>query len=197
VPTSIRTKDNDSVPVVLTDWEATEVSRFWRSALRSLADLQGRLTDSTDRLHNAGRHQVPADVVRFDYRHTGLTQDATQAEVAMVQLARVIDGAVHRTAEAHYRGQTPTTGTPSVEQRRMGAEAEVDGYLLFGSSLPGVHTVRTSDGARVIGHVRDEARGHQARYRQMGFDWAPVPYDSRDEAVRALIQADQTTQKGL
>jgi len=107
VPTAIGVGGDTTVPVVLTAWESDQVQRHWRTALSNLGDLQGRLTDLADRLHNAGRHQVPPEAVQFDHRVQGggITYNAMQAEAAMVQLARVIDGAVHRTAEAHHNAR--------------------------------------------------------------------------------------------
>jgi hypothetical protein len=91
--------------VTLTDWESDQVQRHWRNALHALDDTANRLAEYVQRLTRTGAYRnAPTEVVNFDHRVQGggLTYQAMQAEAAMVQVARVIDGAIHRTAEARH-----------------------------------------------------------------------------------------------
>lgn len=101
VPTSVQV--GEAIwPVNPTDWEQDQVARHWRNALSALGDLTREADALTHRLHNAGRYHTPRAHVTYEHRVSGggLAYDAMQAEAAMVQLARVIDGIIHRTCEA-------------------------------------------------------------------------------------------------
>lgn len=81
------------VPAGASDWEQAEIRRHWRNALHALREV----TDAAIHRYNSLR---AFDGDRYDYRPMGgtLGYQATQAEVSLVNLSRVLDGAVHRAA---------------------------------------------------------------------------------------------------
>lgn len=87
------------VPEQATRWEAQEIRRHWRNALMHLENAATLVTVEADTLWQRGRHATPDDYVP-DYRHEvaggGLAYYAMQAEAAMVAMAHVRNGALHR-----------------------------------------------------------------------------------------------------
>lgn len=95
------------VPEGATEWEAQEIRRHWRNALSSLDDVRRGVAYEGDRLWLRGRYAVPAHAVEYDHRvgGGGVAYDAMQAEAAMLALARVRDGALHRMAVARQEAE--------------------------------------------------------------------------------------------